>query len=291
MPRNNGRPEDFSRIWSELDTWQEGTRASGSLQSLVEESVRRTLGRHFLLNGPDSEPTEEETVEEAIRHLPSPPAELRAKFRSLVGEVVRTLFSSEGPKRITRLVWMWGVSRTGEGDDLRRAEEQLFAELQHELERRADSALRTWQFSNERRKLDPSELVHDLYILLKKANLMSLPENSAMFFGLVTKTMKNHLYDRVRKRTADKRPQSDFKHELKEDVAVASDSDLLYTILANDLLDTLEPALRSVVELRFYAGLTNLEIAAELGISDATVKRRCVEALGELRKRASAGPA
>lgn len=71
---------------------------------------------------------------------------------------------------------------------------------------------------------------------------------------------------------------------LSELVGVASpqaDSDSRLTVLA--ALDRLPLAQRQVLVLRYYAGLSEAEIAATLGVSPGTVKSRASRALAALR--------
>lgn len=56
-------------------------------------------------------------------------------------------------------------------------------------------------------------------------------------------------------------------------------------VLVRDLLDTLTPRSRQVVVLRYFQGLSQAEVAAEVGISQPHVSRLLRAALGELRER------
>ena len=122
--------------------------------------------------------------------------------------------------------------------------------------------------------LQPTALVHELYIRL----LSGAPpdcRNRAHFLALATQMVRRILVDHARARCADRRggkmarvplesaqPQIDYAYEQILDV--------------NDALAELQESdsrAASVVELRFFGGLEEKEIAEALGVSEITVKR------------------
>jgi RNA polymerase sigma factor (TIGR02999 family) len=67
------------------------------------------------------------------------------------------------------------------------------------------------------------------------------------------------------------------------DIAMPDDSALLAVNDALDALQALSPRLAQVVECRFFAGYTEEETAAALGLTDRTVRRDWVKARAWLR--------
>ena len=57
------------------------------------------------------------------------------------------------------------------------------------------------------------------------------------------------------------------------DAVVADEADVLFVAEALDELAQLDPRLAQVVEMRYFAGLTETEIASALGVTERTVRR------------------
>ena len=56
------------------------------------------------------------------------------------------------------------------------------------------------------------------------------------------------------------------------------------------LLSSLPPRERAIVELRFFAGLTQSEIAERVGLSQMHISRLLTQSLGRLREQATTTP-
>jgi RNA polymerase sigma factor (TIGR02999 family) len=163
--------------------------------------------------------------------------------------------------------------------------DRLFPVVYEELKRlarhhRRDAGLRS--------TLCTTELVHEAFFKLAGPDRSSW-EGRAHFFGAASRAMRQVLVDFARKRSAVKRggdpemvslSQADTALELELDELLELDSAL-------DRLDALEPRLRRIVELRFFCGLADHEIAPMLGVSTRTVGRDWLKAklflLGELQ--------
>lgn len=137
--------------------------------------------------------------------------------------------------------------------------------------------------------LQPTALVHDAYLkMVGAANAEGASRESAAsadghvpkykdrshFFAVAAKAMRQILTDHARKAAAIKRGGHDATRiELNDDAAVVEDRELNLVSLdeAMQRLAQLDPRKVQVIELRFFGGLTNDEVADVLDISRATV--------------------
>lgn len=164
-------------------------------------------------------------------------------------------------------------------DGDRSAGEKLFAAVYRELHALAHSTMRKERPDHT---LQTTALVHEAYI-----RLVQDPdggwENRAHFFSTAARAMRRILVDEARRRKALKRGRGHSPvplDALQEAVEKSTKSkDLVENMEALDkALDLLgeQPSGKrkcTVVELRFFVGLTLEQTAEVLGISKATVKR------------------
>ena len=123
--------------------------------------------------------------------------------------------------------------------------------------------------------LQATALVHEAF--LKLAGNAATAENRAHFVAIAARAMRQVLIDEARRRQAQKRGGGQVHTTLCEGVdAVAVNTEEL--LLLDGALDKLEPRQREIIELRFFGGLSELEVAELLGISDRTVRREWVKA-------------
>lgn len=185
---------------------------------------------------------------------------------------------------------------TGEGDVtalLRRAEDgdaealdRVFPLVYGELQRIARA-----QLARERagHTLQPTALVSEAY--LKLANRPpSGTENRAHFLAVAARAMRQVLVDHARSWAATKRGGGAAPVTLNEELAGGSSdpADILALDQALDRLDELDGRLRRVVEMRYFAGLQDEEIAQVLGITRRTVQRDWVKARAWLHRELGA---
>jgi len=101
-------------------------------------------------------------------------------------------------------------------------------------------------------------------------------ENRAHFLGYAARTMRSIIVDFARRRLSDRRGGSAQEVELDTDVAATTRSGEEEIVRVHDALLELAQAderLVRVVEMRYFGGLTEDEIAATLGVTDRTVRR------------------
>jgi RNA polymerase sigma factor (TIGR02999 family) len=134
--------------------------------------------------------------------------------------------------------------------------------------------------------LSTTALVHETYLKLDRET--GAPwTNRAQFFALAARAMRRILVDYARRHRAARRGGDWQRVSLDEaghgsDVAVQRGHDLIALDDALTRLAALDPRLGRVVELRFFAGLTEAEIAQLLGVTPRTVARDWVKAKGWL---------
>ena len=123
--------------------------------------------------------------------------------------------------------------------------------------------------------LQPTALVHELYLRLFGSSEPVAWQNRAHFFAVAAQTLRRILVDHARAHRAEKRGGEHVKVSLTaaEGWAQSRDEDVLAVEEALQQLAKLQPRAGQVVELRFFAGLTEEEIAEVLGVSAITVKR------------------
>ena len=170
----------------------------------------------------------------------------------------------EGSPDITQLLIAWGS-----GDPA--AMEQLAPILQRELHRVASRHLAAEQRGHI---LQTTALVNEAYVRLidwKSADW----QNRAQFFAVASRMMRHILVDYARAQQREKRGGGGVNVSLSqaEGVSFETSGDI---VALDDALRTLEsfaPRQSSVVELRFFGGLSLQETAEALNVSAATVRR------------------
>lgn len=154
----------------------------------------------------------------------------------------------------------------------RTARDQLIALLYDELRHIAARYLRA-----ERRDhtLQPTALVHELYVRLFAASSPIAWENRAHFFAMAAHTLRRILVDYARGRQAKKRGGANIRLSLTavEGWAKEREADLVALDEALSQLAQLQPRAAQVVELRFFGGLQENEVAEVLNVAPITVKR------------------
>ncbi len=125
--------------------------------------------------------------------------------------------------------------------------------------------------------LDATALVHEAYLkLIGRGNGAAQFDDRAHFFAYAASAMRSVVVDYARQRLAQKRGGDQHRvTDLPEDIegGLRLDEDMLGLDTALTRLHAVEPRLTQVVELRYFAGLSELEIAALLQRSERSVRR------------------
>ena len=148
---------------------------------------------------------------------------------------------------------------------------ELFTLVYDELRRIAAAYLRRERPDHT---LQPTALVHEAYLRLVDQSEQNW-QNRAHFLGIGAHLMRQILVDHARKRRAEKRGGGEQPVTL-DDLALPGfkqPEEILAIDQALARLEQLDERQSKIVELRFFGGLTEKEIAECLGVSDRTVKR------------------
>jgi RNA polymerase sigma-70 factor (ECF subfamily) len=188
---------------------------------------------------------------------------------------------------VTGLLTSWR-----EGD--REALEKLIPIVYSDLRRIAARYMRSEQ---EGHSLQTTALVHEAYLRLTRERERTW-QNRAHFFGVAAQIMRNLLVDHARAAARGKRGGGRTAQVQLNDASVSVSSvdpeDLLGLDDALNRLAEIDPRASRVVELRYFVGLTNEEIAEVTGGSEKTVRRDWNTAKiwlrAELRGRNKASP-
>ncbi|MGZ5131841.1 MAG: ECF-type sigma factor [Caldimonas sp.] len=152
------------------------------------------------------------------------------------------------------------------------ARESLFAVLYQDLRKLARARLRR---SETITLLDTTALVHESYLRYLNAHELEFADRGK-FFAYAASVMRSIVVDEVRKRHAERRGGS-AEHVPLDTGAVDSlaqdDEQIIRVHEALEELAALDPRLARVVEMRYFAGLTEEDIATALGVTDRTVRR------------------
>jgi len=182
---------------------------------------------------------------------------------------------------ISQLLQAWG-----RGDE--QAREDLVPLVYQELRRRASAYLRRERPDHT---LQPTSLVHEAYIRLMAQTRVSWL-NRAQFFALAAQLMRRILVDHARERQAAKRPGG-IRVTFNEGLRPVAPPDCELMMLDEALCDLarLDPRQADIVELKYFGGLSEAEVAAVLSLSRATVTREWQSARAWLYRRITKGRA
>jgi len=179
------------------------------------------------------------------------------------------------------------LDRLAEGD--RSAEESLISCVYVELHRLALSRLRSERPGHT---LQPTALVHEAYLRLCRSREIDW-QNRAHFFCVAARVMRRILVDYARQHNAKKRNDGAAVAPLSQAIFIAPDQ----TATALEIDDVLRklaeisPRQAQVVEMRFFGGMSEQEVAATLGKSVRTIRRDWLMARAWLHEKLAKGTA
>ena len=173
----------------------------------------------------------------------------------------------------------------GRGD--LQAREELIPVVYRELRRRAGAYLR-----RERRdhSLQPTALVHEAYLRLVGQDRVAW-QNRAHFFGVAAQMMRRILIDHAREHHAAKRPGAAVRVTLDDGIGAVQPRECEMIVLDEALseLTHLNARQGQIVELRYFGGLSEEEVATVLSVSRRTVTREWRAARAWLYRRITTG--
>ena len=177
---------------------------------------------------------------------------------------------------ITALLARW---RDGDSESLA----ELLPLVYHDLRQLAASRLRE---QSDHQTLQPTALVHDVFVRLLGAEQLSI-SNGKHFFTTAARLMGQVLIDRARAAARDKRGGDWRRVEFTQALAlpIEADTELLALHEAIEALAGEDQALAELVRLRYFIGLEVAEVAALWEVDERTVYRDWAFARAWLRER------
>jgi RNA polymerase sigma factor (TIGR02999 family) len=162
-----------------------------------------------------------------------------------------------------------GAARDGE----KRAADQLYELLYQDLRRVARAQLR----KHIDRQLDTTSLINECYLRLASGAELK-PRDREHFLAYAATAMRSVIVDLARGRRAEKRGSGQAPVTLRTAMgeAVASDQaddDVLRIHDALEELAAIDVRLVRIVEMRYFGGMSEVEVAEALGISRRTAQR------------------
>jgi len=170
----------------------------------------------------------------------------------------------ESPGKVTHLL---AEMRTGK----REAESRLIEAVYPELRR---IAMRYMRAERPGHSLQATALVNEVYLRMVGQKDRDF-KNRSHFFAIAATQMRLILVDHARQKRAQKREGQRVRVELTDVLAVSEDKldQVLEIDAALRRLNEWDPRQCKIVELRFFAGLTEDEVAEVIGVTPRTVKR------------------
>ena len=167
-------------------------------------------------------------------------------------------------------------------NDPRRVVAHLLPEVYEELRSLAAHYLRRERPDHT---LQPTALVHEAFLKLSRQSKLDVNDRTH-FLAIAAGAMRQVLVDHARQHVAQKRGGGWQRITVDESIAVSTDG--IEDLLALDdtlrrLAEVDEPAAR-IVEMRFFAGLTEVEIGEAMGMSERWVRGQWAFARAWLRR-------
>ena len=172
--------------------------------------------------------------------------------------------SEENASEITRILQDWNGGNEA-------AKEMLLPFVYDELKKQA-----RYLMSGERRNhtLQPTALVHEAFLKLSEQTGIEW-KNRSHFYGITSRLMRQILVDHARAHAANKRGAGAIHFSI-DDVQVPIEERASSILMIDEVLERLasfDASQAQIVEMKFFGGLTNEEIAESLDISERTVGR------------------
>lgn len=161
------------------------------------------------------------------------------------------------------------LNRMKEGDQ--QAGEQVVARVYDELHRIAAREMRRERPGNT---LQTTALIHEAYLRMAGAQSLEI-HNRGHFFAVASQQMRRVLVDHARRVGSQKRGAGALPVDLDSVRVGAEDPDAQLVRLDDALtdLERLDPRSAKVVELKYFGGYTDREVAETLDLSLAMVRR------------------
>lgn len=196
---------------------------------------------------------------------PKLPSEIRLVAARRLLQNTRMTVSDEGDASESALL-------AGVRDGDARALQELFESTYAELRTIARARLRPHR---DGRPLDTCALVHETFLRLANARNMRV-EQRAQFFCYASQVMRSVIVDTLREQRAQRRGGDQVHEALPTQLPAFVDGSDREVLRVHDALARLaqhDQRLVDVVQMRYFAGMTEPEIALALDINERTVRR------------------
>ncbi len=180
------------------------------------------------------------------------------------GSLDVTAIAPPDPDSVTQLL---GEVENGQAG----AWNRIYALLYRDLHQIARSQIRQQRRGHVR---SPTSLISETWLKLASADFSV--ENRAHLVALVARAMRFVLLDEVRRTLAEKRGEGRDLLPLDETTEPGQSSRLEQLLILDQALNDLaklDARLAQVVEMRYFGGLSELEIAGVLKVTERTVRR------------------
>jgi RNA polymerase sigma factor (TIGR02999 family) len=124
-------------------------------------------------------------------------------------------------------------------------------------------------------QLDTTGLAHEAYLRLRGTERIDL-DSRPRFMAYVSQVLRSIIIDQARRHRAERRGGGAIHVTLDTNVAETVADGAVELEHINEALDALEqsdPRLKQVVEMRYFGGMSDEEIAEALGVSARTIRR------------------
>ena len=183
------------------------------------------------------------------------------------------------PNEVTRLLVDWGNGNQAALDD-------LIPLVYDELRRLAGRYMRR---ESPGHTLQTSALVNEAYLRLVDQKSVQW-QNRAHFFGVAAQLMRRILLDHARSRSRAKRGGGVQMVSLADQAVITKEvSEVIALDEALKDLTEMDPRKSQIVEMKFFGGLTNEEVAEVLKVTSRTVEREWRKAKAWLNRALSKG--
>ena len=162
------------------------------------------------------------------------------------------------------------IQRAHAGDEA--ARERLFAVAYEDLRGQARAQLRD---GGRNTLLNTTVLLHESFLRFQRAGKLAGAERGH-FFAYAARVMRSVIVDSVRERQAERRGGNVTELTLNTAISSslpATEQQMLDVHEALEALEQAEPRLAKVVEMRYFGGYTEIEIADALDLTERTVRR------------------
>jgi RNA polymerase sigma factor (TIGR02999 family) len=176
-----------------------------------------------------------------------------------------------GAERATEELWNEVSSLLGEAETNPEARDRVITLLYPELRRIAEAHMRRERHDHT---LQATALVSEFFVHMARTPAFTT-RTKAQFLMVASVAMRRLLVDYARARKTEKRGGQFVRVDI-EDADPSQSRNFEQLIAIDDLLSRLavsDPRMAQIVELRFFGGLTGMEISEALGINERTVKR------------------